>query len=527
MAESGALGARHQKVERLKRLGRQRNLRASDRAFVIEGVKIIGEALDAGLALEAVFVDLGSGRSDEIEKLLQRCGDAGVRIHTLAPGVLEHVASTVTPQPVMAIAPWCDVAIEDLADPSFVLVCADLRDPGNAGTVLRSAEAAGADAVVFCDGSVDVFNPKTVRASAGSMFHVPIVNSGAADQVLGALGVAGVRRLGTVAHGGTPYDEVDLSGPVALVVGNEASGLPDELLGHIDEFVTIPMVGRSESLNVSMASAIFCFEVLRRRRQPKKLAPEPVTERRAERRRGPRVDPVGMEIVSTVSHELRSPLTAVKGYTSLLLKRGDRISDEQRMMMLGQINHEADRVTRLIGELLDISRLETGRLVLQRRMVDISALAVLVTNKVTMSYPELECSVTFDETFPEIYADSDKIEQVLTNLIENAAKYASPIGVRVVGKSGEGSAGSREVSIAVYDQGEGIPAADLPQVFTKFFRRDHGRPTGSGLGLWISRGLVEAHHGTLVAESTEGQGSVFRFTLPTDAFEKLLEQDES
>lgn len=513
MAESGALGARHQKVDRLRRLGRQRNLRAGERAFVLEGAKIIGEALDAGLALEAVFVDAASAGGPEIASLLERCGDAGVRVHSLAAGVLERVTSTVTPQPVVAIAPWCDLSLDELVDPTFLVVCADVRDPGNAGTVLRSAEAAGADGVVFCDGSVDVFNPKTVRASAGSMFHVPIVSSGAPADVLERLAASGVRRLGTVAHGGTPYDEVDLTGPVALVVGNEANGLPDELLGHIDELITIPMAGRTESLNVSMATAVLCFEVLRRRRQQALPVPD--------RRRAPRVDPVGMEIVSTVSHELRSPLTAVKGYTSLLLNRADRISDEQRTMMLSQINHEADRVTRLIGELLDISRLETGRLVLQRRMVDLPSLARSVVEKVTMAYPELACSLAFEEAFPEVYADPDKVEQVLTNLVENAAKYADPTGVRV-----EGSVGPDDVSVSVHDRGEGISAADLPRVFTKFFRRDHGRPTGSGLGLWISRGLVEAHGGTLVAESVEGQGSVFRFTLPTDAFERLLEQDE-
>ncbi len=519
MAESGALSARHQKVDRLRRLSRQSNLRERERAFVLDGVKIIGEALDAGLALEALFVDKDSVEVADVSQLLQRAQDAGVRIHALAPGVLERVAGTVTPQPVLAIAPWCDVELAELVDPALVVVCVELRDPGNAGTILRSAEAAGAEAVIFCDGSVDVFNPKTVRASAGSMFHVPIVAGGAPDEVLSELANLGVRRLGTVAHGGTPYDEVDLSSPVALVMGNEANGIPEDLLQYIDEFVTIPMAGRAESLNVSMSLSVLCFEVLRRRRKANTRVEDAGFQ---ERRRGPRVDPVGMEIVSTVSHELRSPLTAVKGYSSLLLNRGDRIGEEQRTMMLSQINHEADRVTRLIGELLDISRLETGRLVLQRRMVDIGALAASVVQKLNMEYPDLECSLEFDPNYPEVYADADKIEQVLTNLIENAAKYANPVGVRVVGAVLDNA-----VSVEVHDRGEGISASDLPKVFSKFFRRDLGRPTGSGLGLWISRGLVEAHLGTLVAESTEGQGSVFRFTLPTETFEKLLEQDKS
>jgi len=117
--------------------------------------------------------------------------------------------------------------------------------------------------------------------------------------------------------------------------------------------------------------------------------------------------------------------------------------------------------------------------------------------------------VQFPPDFPQVYADPDKIEQVLTNLVENAAKYGSPRGMRVDGEFSDG-----EVSVAVSDQGSGIPASDLPRVFTKFFRRAETRPTGSGLGLWIIRGLVEAHGGRLVVESEVGMGSAFRFTLP-------------
>ncbi|MGQ0832811.1 MAG: ATP-binding protein [Microthrixaceae bacterium] len=224
----------------------------------------------------------------------------------------------------------------------------------------------------------------------------------------------------------------------------------------------------------------------------------------------------GIAIISTVSHELRSPLTSVKGYTSLMLSRWDRLKDEQKRTMLEQVHHDADRVTRLVTELLDISRLETGRLVLRRQMVDLPSLAESVVEKVAMQIPELDCEVSFPTEVPRVYADPDKVEQVLTNLVENAAKYGSPQGMRISGESDGGS-----VAVAVSDAGEGIPAEDLPRVFTKFFRRDHGRPSGTGLGLWISQGLVEAHGGTLTAASAVGAGSTFRFTLPTDAFDRL------
>jgi signal transduction histidine kinase len=220
----------------------------------------------------------------------------------------------------------------------------------------------------------------------------------------------------------------------------------------------------------------------------------------------------GIAVISTVSHELRSPLTSVKGYTSLMLSRWDRLKDEQKRSMLEQVHHDADRVTRLVTELLDISRLETGRLVLRRQMVDLPELALSVVEKVGMGEDDLDCSLLFADDLPLVYADPDKVEQVLTNLVENAAKYGSPKGMTVTGEAHDGV-----VAVAVSDAGSGIPADDLPRVFTKFFRRDHGRPNGTGLGLWISRGLVEAHGGKLTAESVLGSGSTFRFTLPIDA----------
>ena len=224
----------------------------------------------------------------------------------------------------------------------------------------------------------------------------------------------------------------------------------------------------------------------------------------------------GIEVVSTVSHELRSPLTSVKGYTSLLLNRWDRLKDEQKKMMLEQVNYDADRVTRLITELLDISRLETGRLVLRRQLIDLAVVARSVVDKVSMAYPELDAELVFDENLPRVYADPDKVEQVLTNLVENAAKYASPVGMRVTG-----TIDGADVVVAVHDRGPGIAGNLLEHLFEKFFRAPDTKPTGSGLGLWISRGLVEAHGGRLDAISIAGEGSTFRFTLPLAAFEEL------
>jgi TrmH family RNA methyltransferase len=146
-----------------------------------------------------------------------------------------------------------------------VVVCVDVRDPGNAGAVMRVAAAAGADAVVYSAGSVDPFNPKTVRASAGSVFHLPVVESAAPSDVLESMGRLGLRRWAAVSTGGVPYTEIDGASPLALVLGNEASGLPADVAHHVDDGVTIPMRSGAESLNVSTAAAVLCFEVARAR----------------------------------------------------------------------------------------------------------------------------------------------------------------------------------------------------------------------------------------------------------------------
>jgi TrmH family RNA methyltransferase len=196
---------------------------------------------------------------------VERARDGGVRIYELGPGVVEKVADTVTPQPLLAVVRTPQTALGNLAAATFVVVCVDVRDPGNAGAVIRSAHAAGADAVVCCAGTVDPFNPKTVRASAGSVLHLPVVADPEPADALDALQGWGLRCLAAVAHGGDPYTEVDLVAPLALVLGNEASGLPTEVADRLDRGVTIPMSGRAESLNVSMAAAVLCFEVRRAR----------------------------------------------------------------------------------------------------------------------------------------------------------------------------------------------------------------------------------------------------------------------
>ncbi len=236
---------------------------------MVEGPKVLAEALDAGRTCEAVFV--ANGWSDPV---VDRAFETGVEVFELADGVIERVADTVTPQPLLAIVASPVLSIDELAsllpaDGSvFVIVGVDLRDPGNVGTIIRSAEASGATAVVLCDGCVEAVNPKTLRSSAGALFHLPVIQGGSPAHVLSLISTHTVRRLGTTVYGDAiDYSEdLVLAGRVAVVLGNEANGLSDDLVSHIDTWITIPMAGNTESLNVGMTGAVLAFEAARQRR---------------------------------------------------------------------------------------------------------------------------------------------------------------------------------------------------------------------------------------------------------------------
>ncbi len=210
--------------------------------FVVEGISLLRQAIDAGWQVESCFV----APDTDV--------DLDVAYDELAPNVIERVASTESPQPVLAVVAMRSTELP--ADATFVLVADRLSDPGNAGTIIRSAEAAGADAVAFTPGSVDPYNPKVVRSSAGSLFRIPVVEASLES-------LAGFRRLGTSSHRGDLYTDPVYHGRVAVVVGNEAHGLADD--APIDQWITIPHAGPAESLNVAMAATVLVFEVARQR----------------------------------------------------------------------------------------------------------------------------------------------------------------------------------------------------------------------------------------------------------------------
>jgi signal transduction histidine kinase len=244
-----------------------------------------------------------------------------------------------------------------------------------------------------------------------------------------------------------------------------------------------------------------------------------------------RLDRSRADLVSTVAHELRSPLTSVKGFTATLLAKWDRFTDEQKLLMLSTVNADADRVTRLLSELLDVSRIDAGRLELRRQVVDVpAAVRRVVAGSVAAGEDESRFQVLVTDGLPEMWVDPDKLDQVLHNLVENALRHGDgKVTVRVeplvpaVAENGAGvlpehddeEAGPGAV-VTVVDEGEGISEETAARVFTKFWRGG-ARRGGTGLGLFIVKGIVEAHGGTIAAGRSEAGGAEFRFSLPAGA----------
>ena len=213
------------------------------------------------------------------------------------------------------------------------------------------------------------------------------------------------------------------------------------------------------------------------------------------------------DLVSEVAHELRSPLTSVKGFTSTLLTKWERLTDKQKLFMLETVNADADRVTRLIHDLLDVSRIESGRLEIRRQVVDLpGAVRRVVAGFVAAGEPEERFRVEARGDLPQMWIDSDKLHQILSNLVENGVRHGAGT-VSIVIEPCEGG-----TAVSVRDEGQGIAPETIPRVFRQFWRSK--RRSGTGLGLFIVKGLVEAHGGTITVGRAPSGGAEFRFTMP-------------
>ncbi len=265
--DAGYTGAHPPRLKAARRLTK-RAFRQRERAFLAEGPQAVAEAFRYGSRVTDLFVTVPA-RSRH-QDLITAMADAGIPVHVVSGEVMGELAQTVTPQGLLAVCGFVDVPLSEITTPApgLVALLANVRDPGNAGTVLRTADAAGAHAVVFADASVDPYNGKCVRASAGSLFHLPVVAGARLEDAVAAMRDAGLRIVAADGRAGHSLDEVQarLAEPTAWMFGNEAWGLPPELVALADESVAVPIYGRAESLNLAAAAAVCLYASARAQR---------------------------------------------------------------------------------------------------------------------------------------------------------------------------------------------------------------------------------------------------------------------
>ncbi|KAB2341106.1 TrmH family RNA methyltransferase [Actinomadura rudentiformis] len=260
---------RSPRVKAARRLAK-RAFRRRERRFLAEGPQAVREALEIPGGLAELFTTAEA--ESRHPELVTAAEQAGVPVLRVSGEVMAELAQTVTPQGLLAVCEFIDVPLSTALEsrPRLVTVLAHVRDPGNAGTVLRTADAAGSESVIFTDASVDPYNGKCVRASAGSLFHLPVVVGPRFETLIADLKQAGLTVLAADGAGKRTLDEaIDdglLAEPTAWVFGNEAWGLPDEILRHVDDVVRVPIYGRAESLNLATAAAVCLYASARAQR---------------------------------------------------------------------------------------------------------------------------------------------------------------------------------------------------------------------------------------------------------------------
>jgi len=252
---------RSPRVRAVAKLFKRAGRRDSGR-FVLEGPQSVSEALEyrPDLVVDLFATEAAADRHSDLVRAAQR---ADLEVELVSPAVLEAMSDTVTPQGVVAVARQFPVSLDAVVEssPRLVAVLEEVRDPGNAGTILRAADAAGADAVIFSGDAVDPYNPKVVRSTTGSLFHVPLVVGVTLREASAALRDAGLQVLAADVSG----DDLlrarpDLAAPTAWVFGNEARGLDEERLALADRAIRLPIYGKAESLNLATAASVCLYE---------------------------------------------------------------------------------------------------------------------------------------------------------------------------------------------------------------------------------------------------------------------------
>jgi RNA methyltransferase, TrmH family len=455
---------------------KKRALREEDRRFLVEGAQAVGEALAEEGRILALFV------TDDLDPLAVRAREGGVHVDQVTERVMERLTSTVTPQGVVGIAPFVDVGIDQIAGPGPVAVLHEVRDPGNAGTILRSADAAGAAGIVFAGDSVDAYNPKAVRASAGSVFHVPVVRGTSTSEALATLRARGFAVVAMDMHGEQDLFEAVLPPSTAFVFGNEARGLPPEILEAADLRVRVPHPGRAESLNLAAAATVCLFECVRRGRGSADTLEA---------------------LVTAAAHDIRSPLTAMKGFGYALSKRWVDMTEEQRDLMLHGIMHDADRMDTLVRQLVDAARVMSGRFEAYAELTDVADLVRQVGEQQARD-PE-HPPIGWTGGGGTVLVDAGRLKTTILAFAEALVWW--------------GGEGGIEIGTEIRDErlhlfASRSAAALAPEgVDALFEARRPGSGGGSKIGLYVARRVAEAQGGRAWGELSDGR-LTFHVELP-------------
>jgi RNA methyltransferase, TrmH family len=455
---------------------KKRAFREEDRRFLVEGAQGVGEALERPGHLLSLFV------VDGMDPSAVRARQSGVAVHEVSPDVMTKLTSTVTPQGIIGVSPFLDVASDALPNDGCVAVLHEVRDPGNAGTVLRSADAAGAGGVVFTTSSVDAYNPKTVRSSAGSIYHVPIVRGEGTAAVLQGLRDRGMRVLAMDGQGDEDLYAVDLGGPIAFVFGNEAHGLPTDVLAMADGTVRVPHRGKAESLNLAAAATVCLFEWARRRRS----------------------GTAALEtIVAAAAHDIRSPLTAMKGFGYALERRWESMTEDQRTLMLRGIVYDADRMDGILRLLVDAGRVAAGTLEMFPERVDLAELAHGIVRSVRRDseHPEVHWKGKTDI----VVTDAARVKSAVLAFIEAQTWWGREGPITI-----EGGRVRDRLELIVWRDGTELTSGDAEGLFEA---RRPGTGAGSKIGLFVARGVAESQGGRAWAEVKDGRLS-FHLDMP-------------
>lgn len=459
---------KNRKVDQAVKLKRRLH-REHEKLFLIEGAQVIGEALEAGIRPTTLL------QTESADDIAKRARAAGAEVLDVSESVMSRIASTVSPQGVVAIAPFLDVELAALPEEATsVAILAAIRDPGNAGTILRSADAAGIDGVVFASTSVDVYNPKAVRASSGSLFHLPVVRETGVEDAARLLRDRGFTIFATAPDGDADIYEVELSGKTAFVFGNESWGLPEDVSSAVDYTVRIPQAGAAESLNVAAAATVCLFEAARRRGEKRRARLE--------------------TMIAAAAHDIRSPLTAMKGFGYALAKRWAQMSDEQRDTMFQAIIYDTDRLDTIVRQLVDAARITTGRLDLFPERTNIRALV-----------EELAQSVGRDPEHPDVVwrggdltvmIDADRLRVTVGAFFEAAVWWCREGPIEVTA-----ALDGDLLRVDVYRRGTDLSQQAADALFSP---RPPGSGSGSKIGLFVARGVAEAMGGRAGVEVDEG-----------------------